>query len=233
MMAEVVDGPAEKEKMNLPFDIPLEKIEDILGIEINGDHVGYDRVIPPRGLARVHDISLLRDEVVLAMIKGIPLRGREVYPYRDSQIKIFRTEPYGFDIGQTFILEGKILGIMQNLEGKLFSGFSTRGISKMPPVKFYGEDAEGEKAIAFYLPPFVEHQDRVALIDGIHRSYLCGSAGTTINAVHIYGVSHPLPFDTITWQNAALVKEKPSKDKRYVNLRPELFRDLGAVGIDG
>lgn len=221
------------EKLNLPFDIPLEKIEDTLGMSINGSHNNYTRIIPPRSLAKVHDISLLRNEVVLAMIKNIPLRGQNIFPYKEAKVKIFRTEPYGFDIGQTFILEGKILGIMQNLEGKLFSGFSTRGISKMPPVKFYGEDTAGEKAIAFYIPPIIEHASRTALIDGIHRSYICNAAGTTINAVHIYDSASPLPFDPITWQEAQLVKEKPEKNKRYINLRTEFFRDLGAIGIDG
>lgn len=222
-----------EEKLNLPFDIPLDKLQDTIHVALNGDMQGYDRVIPPRGLARVHDISLLRDETVLAIVRNISLRGTKIYPYGDAEVKIFRAEPHGFDIGQTFILEGKILGIMQNLEGKLFSGFSTRGVSKMPPVKFYGEDAEGKKAIAIYLPPFIEHQERTALIDGIHRSYLCGAAGTTINALHIYGVSQPLPFDPISWKGASLVKEKPPKDERYVNLRTDLFRDLSSVGVDG
>lgn len=222
-----------EEKLNLPFDIPLEKLQDNLKIILNGDINGYERVIPLRGLAKVHEIVMLRNEVVEALIKNIPLRGQKIYPYRDSKIKIYRTEPHGFDIGQTFILEGKILGIMQNLEGKLFSGFSTRGISKMPPVKFYGEDCSGEKAIAFYVPPIIEHQNKIALIDGIHRSYICGAAGTTINAVHIYDPSAELPFNPITWRDAVLLKEKPPKDKRYIDLRTEFFRDLGAVGIDG
>ncbi len=30
-----------------------------------------------------------------------------------------------------------------------------------------------------------------------------------------------------------IVDEKPPVNERYVNLRPELYRDLSAVGIDG
>jgi len=83
-------------------------------------------------------------------------------------------------------------------------------------------------------PPIIEiHGDGVALIDGIHRSYLCGSAGTTVNAVHINRVEAPLPFEPVGWNEASLVDNKPSIDKRYFGLRKEYFRDLGIVGIDG
>ena len=222
------------EKLNPLFNIPIEELEERIKTTLNGNARQYNRVIPPQYLSKVDDISILRDETVEALIRHITLRGQEVYPYEDSEIRIYRTEPHGFDIGQTFILEDKLLNIMQRLEGKLLTGFSTRGISKLPPLKFYGETQEKQKAIALYLPPFIEHhQQDTALIDGIHRSYLCASAGTTINAIHIYAPSSQLPFSPITWTNTQLVSEKPAKDRRYVNLDTSLFRDLGKVGIDG
>lgn len=137
-------------------------------------------------------------------------------------------------IGQRFILKSKLLSIMSSLGHGVFSNFVAKGISKMPPAKVYGLDYEGNKVLAFYIPPILEiHGDTVAILDGIHRSYLCGSAGTTINAVHINGVSAGLPFDPISWRESHLEDEKPPIDQRYKNLRKDLFRDLVVVGIDG
>ena len=222
------------EKLNFGFDFPLDEIERIIGVTINGDSGGYERVVSPRALIQVHDISLLREDVVRGIVGSVCLRGTNKLPYLGCEMSIFRSEPYGFKVGQTFILEDKILGIMENLEGNLLSGFPTRGISKLPPLKIYGQDAERRKVIAFYLPPIVEHHDgRAVLIDGMHRNYICSSSGTTINAVHIYSPNYPLPFDPITWKDTKVVKGKPPKDQRYINLRTDLFRDLGSVGIDG
>jgi hypothetical protein len=222
------------EKLNPGFDIPLEQVEDTIKIRVNGDCAGYDRVIPPRALVEVRNIWFLKRTVFKALVRHIPLRGNsQAFPYRDAEIDIFDIEPRGFDIGQTFVLERKILDIMQNLEGKLFSNFCTTGISSMPPVQLYGLDSEGRKAIAFYIPPIVEIHKVPVLIDGIHRSYLCKAAGTTVHAVHISNVSEQLPFDSVFWEDCVLVKEKPEREKRYRNLKMDYFRALNAVGIDG
>ena len=95
-------------------------------------------------------------------------------------------------------------------------------------------DYRGEKVIAFYIPPIIEsHYGLDVIIDGIHRSRICSSAGTTINIVRIRDGNIELPFKPITWSECEIVKEKPPIDERYHNLRKELFRDLSYVGIDG
>jgi hypothetical protein len=225
------------EKMNIAFDFSLDYIEDTIKEKLNGEFLGYDRIIPPRSLVSVSGICLMKESVLQSLIKNIPLRnssGEKIYPYKYSDIKIFRREPSGFEVGQTFVLKEKVLGLMQNLDEKLFENFYSPGIAKMQPLQFYGIDAHGDKAIAFYIPPIAEIQGRnVVLIDGIHRSYLCRSTGTTINTVHINDVSQPLPFDPISWGDTTFVSEKPPKNERYKNLRMEYFRDLGAIGIDG
>ena len=226
-----------EEKLNSPFDIPIEQIEDMIGMAINGDLSGYDRVISPRALKDITNITYFRGDIFEALIRKISLRDRTngiIYPYENSKIRVFEREPKGFEIGQTFIMSSKILSIMNNLERVVFGRFVTKGISKMPPAQIYGIDREGKKAVAFYIPPLVEvHGDNAVLIDGIHRSYICGSVGTTINAIHICNVGVKLPFDPLEWENASLMDEKPPIEKRYVNLNQDLFRDLGAIGVDG
>jgi len=155
-------------------------------------------------------------------------------PYEKSRIQVFGREPKGMDIGQTFVLTSKLISIMEGLEKGVFQEFVVKGISKMPPVQMYGLDAEGRKALAFYIPPIIEiHGQQAVLIDGIHRSRLCGGAGTTVNAVHISYVDAPLPFDPITWDDVRIMDEKPPVAERYKNLRKEYFRDLSAIGVDG
>lgn len=225
------------EKLTLEFDIPLKEIESLIEMPINGDLTGYERIISPRELAEVKGMTFFREDVFQSLIRRIPLRSKsegKIYPYLDSKIEILGSEPKGMNIGQTFILKDKVLSITEGLEKGIFEEFVTKGISKMPPAQIYGLDKQGRKALAFYIPPIVEiHKDRPALIDGIHRSYICRAAGTTIFAVHIYDVAVRLPFDPLTWKDAKLQDKRPPVEKRYKNLKRELFRDLGAVGIDG
>lgn len=224
------------DKLNLAFNIPVAEIEEKIKYSINGDSQRYDHVVSLRDIVSVKNISFFKENAFYALIRNIPLRtaGETIYPYAEASIEVFGREPKGTRIGQRFVHEGKLLSIMSSLGRGVFSDFLTKGISKMPPAVVYGLDAHNRPVVAFYVPPIIEIQNSEAvLVDGIHRSYVCDSAGTTINAVHISGPISPLPFDPIFWRNAQLVKDKPPIEERYVNLRRELFRDLGAVGIDG
>ncbi len=225
-----------EEKLNKKFEIPLEEIEESISASINGDLKEYDIVISPKDLTQVTHLAFMRENLLERLVRRIPLRseGSRVYPYENAEIKVFGREPKGCDVGQTFVHTKKILDIMNNLQRKLFRGYVTKGLSKMPPAIIYGNDSKGRKAIAFYLPPFIEiHNGIAALIDGMHRNMICHSAGTSLNMIHISRVEYPLPFDPIPWERVKMVDEKPSIEQRYVNLRQEYFRDLTAVGIDG
>jgi hypothetical protein len=223
------------EKMNSKFDIPLEKLEEEIHAKINGNLEGYSRIIPPRDFRTVNTMTFMRKEVFNNLIRHIPLReNSEELPYHNSEIRVFGREPKGALVGQTFVLESKLISIMRGLERGIFGDFIVKGISKMPPVQIYGTDCNGQKAIGFYLPPIVEvHSDEAIIIDGMHRSRLCGGAGTTINAIHISRVGVPLPFKPVEWNEVEIVSEKPSIEQRYKQLNKKYFRDLGAVGIDG
>jgi hypothetical protein len=108
------------------------------------------------------------------------------------------------------------------------------GISKKGACWIFGETAEGDRAIAQYLPPIVEQiGNRHAVLDGIHRFSYVRGAGTTIEIVKISDPSIPFPCDLQKWSEVMTVDLKPPKDQRFFNLRAEYFRDLKYVGIDG
>lgn len=222
------------DKLNYAFDLPLEEIEDKIRYSLNGDIKGYDRIIPLRNLRNIQNVSLFKRDVFDAIIRNIPLRGTNIFPYADAGINVFGGEPKGYYVGQTFVYDKKLFSLMKNgLEG-ICKDFVMKGISKMPPAYFYGTDDEGRKAMGFYFPPFAEfHNQKAVLIDGSHRSFLCGVAGASMNVIHLAHTSAPLPFEPIDWSECNLVSEKPAKENRYRKLNFEYFRDLGAVGIDG
>ena len=222
-------------KMNSAIDLPLSLLEDRLQTTINGHFKGYERIVSLKEIERIDNMSFLEEKVFKEMIRKIPLRGEpDVCPYSDSDIKIFGVEPKGIMIGQTFVQSTKIINIMKSIGADFFNGYVTTGIAKMPPAQVYGRTKEQEKAIAFYMPPIIEvHNNYPILIDGMHRGKICFSAGTSINAIHIYNSSIPVPFKPIEWGEVQIVDEKPPIEERYHSLNKRVFRDLGAVGIDG
>jgi len=224
-----------EEKLNQKINIPLEEIEEKIKMKINGDLNNYNKVVSPRDLKYVKVMTFMKRDILDRLIRNIPLRqDPSILPYADSNIEVFGREPKGTLVGQTFVLEKKLLSLMRGLENGVFSEFVVKGLSKMPPTQLYGIDENGEKSIAFYIPPIIEiHNNNAVLIDGIHRSTICGSAGTTTNAVHISNVKIELPFTPIYFREVKTVSIKPPIDERYVNLKKEYFRDLGALGIDG
>tara|TARA_Y100000310_G_scaffold331661_1_gene405654 strand:- start:36 stop:725 length:690 start_codon:yes stop_codon:yes gene_type:complete len=224
-------------KLNEGFRIDVGELEDRLSEKLNGGcDGGYNHIVPLRDVFKVEDIRSFKTEVIDKLIRLIPLRseGEVVYPYEHSEINIFVRGSKGIDVGQTFVLKSKVLGIMEGLGRGIFSDFETNGISHMSPARVYGKDSQGESVLAFYLPPFIEiHNDRAVLIDGMHRNYICMSAGTPINAIHLSYVSSKLPFKPISWGEVDLVDDKPPVSQRYNSLDKSLFRDLGVIGVDG
>ncbi|MEK7091391.1 MAG: hypothetical protein AAB900_00190 [Patescibacteria group bacterium] len=71
------------------------------------------------------------------------------------------------------------------------------------------------------------------LPDGIHRCFLAGSVGTTIEAIVIKGVTAPPRAKLLQWSDLRCVDEKPPMAERSVNNNPDLYRLWENVGIDG
>jgi len=51
--------------------------------------------------------------------------------------------------------------------------------------------------------------------------------------VLIRGVKTPFPCEPQHWKDLQKVDQKPPLEQRYPGLKPELFRDVKCIGIDG
>ena len=216
--------------INPKFRIPREELEDNLQIKLQ--HNGsFEYIIPARDLAEINDISLVSNDKLERILRKVKLKDSDVHPYEHSDFGLHRISPSAINIGQSFVLEGKILDLCKF--SQFARAFSLEGFSKLPPLLMKGKDGEGTKACAIYVPPIIELHEHYTLIDGIHRSYLTKSADTTMNYVIVRNVQVPLPFQPMNWDYAEQVSCRPDISNRYVNLRMDLFRDLSTVGIDG
>ena len=223
--------------MNDSFNIKKEELEDIIKYKINpeNNHKEYNRIIPLRNIIKIDDLSYAKKEFLESIIKAVPLKDNpDIKPYKKSKIDIYRVQPKGIQIGQTFALTQKTNRLLTNVLN-IFNEFHvSHGYSKMEPVIIYGKDKEDYPAIAFYIPPIIEnHNGNAVLLDGIHRSLICSAAGTTINAVHLSKIDVNLPFEPMEWNKLKLMDEKPPTIGRYNNLKLDLFRQLTYVGVDG
>lgn len=194
-----------------------------------------DRIVSPRQIAVAHWMLNMRLDYLKKLIASIPLLGDpERKPYVIGRIDRYRIDPRMSKVGQTFIERGKISAIHEMFNAMFDEHDVPYGISKKGASWIFGQTAEGDRAIAQYLPPIVEQiGNRHAVLDGIHRFSFVRGAGTTIEIIKISDPTEPFPCDLQKWSEIKPVDVKPPKDQRFFNLKPELFRDLKYVGIDG
>lgn len=196
---------------------------------------GADRIVSLRNLKRIVDIRLMNDEYLANLLLSVTLVGDPAArPYEGCDIKRMRADPAMLAVGQTFVEERKLL----NLQASFFDIFkgtgAPSGFAKKGAMIILGEPDDGGLAVAHYLPPLVEwHGERHGLLDGMHRGYSAMRIGTTIEVIKICFPASPFPCDFGHWKNVRLVGAKPPKEERFYGLRPDLFRDLKYVGIDG
>lgn len=192
-------------------------------------------VVSLRDLVSVQAIQVMSEEYLLKILCSTTLEGnKSVLAYRGCTIQRTRLDPHNMLVGQTFVEHSKCRRILEHLSN-IFDGFCvSRGFAKSIPLVVLGTTSDGFCAIAHYLPPIVEqHNGGIHLLDGVHRCYLAGAVGTTIEAIVLRGVQIPFPCDVNTWGSLRLVDEKPPRAERFYNLRPDIFRDLKWVGVDG
>lgn len=196
---------------------------------------GADRIVSPRQIAEARYMLAMRLDYLEKLLSSVPLQGdRDRRPYAGCRIDRYRIDPRMSKIGQTFIERGKISALHEMSDAMFHEHDVPYGISKKGASWIFGVTAGGDRAIAQYLPPIVEHVGgRHAVLDGIHRFSYVRGAGTTIEIVKISDPKEPFPCDLQKWGAAKPVDAKPPKAERFFNLRPELFRDLKYVGIDG
>lgn len=194
-----------------------------------------DRIVSPRQISVAHWTLAMKIPYLQGLLSSVPLAGDlERKPYAGCRIDRYRMDPRMSKVGQTFVERRKIAALHE-VFGAMFDDHDVPyGISKKGAWWIFGETAEGDRAIAHYLPPIVEQiVDRHAVLDGIHRFSLIKAAGTTLEIIKISDPTAPFPCDLQKWSSIKPVDEKPPKDKRFFNLKPDLFRDLKYVGIDG
>jgi hypothetical protein len=218
--------------------IPLEVFRERTGMAVSDlvPHWGEARrIVSLRDIVKVESVQAMSREYLWRLIDNVSLIGDpSVKPYAGCRSQILRMDPHGVLVAQTFVERPKYLRILENVSGFFGDFCMTRGIAKLNACIVLGRDAAGEQAIGHYLPPIVEeHEGRMHLLDGTHRNFLVKSVGTTIETIVIRKVKTPFPCVPQQWKTVRGVDEKPPVAERFEDLRPELFRDVKSIGIDG
>lgn len=218
-------------------ELTLEVFRNNTGIN-NGHLPREGLVVSLRHLAKnakVKMVMAMEKEYLEKMLRRVVLAGDpSAYPYATSPITVERIAPLGFQIIQTFIQRSKYQDFTERFD-QVFANFHvSHGVAKKMPMIVVGEDARGQTLVAHYLPPIVEiGPGMVYLPDGIHRCYLAGKVGTTIEAVIIKDVMVPPRAKLLDWSTVKVVDAKPPPAKRSVDNNPALYRLWEDVGIDG
>lgn len=196
---------------------------------------GADRIVSLRQITRVTDIRLMNDEYLTRLLRSVTLTGDpDRRPYEGCKVKRLRADPEMLAVGQTFVEERKLLDLQSDFSAVFEGSGASRGFAKKGAMIVLGETADGEHALAHYLPPIIEwHGDRHGLLDGMHRCYSAMRVGTTVEIIKVCFPTLPFPCAFGHWRDVRLVSAKPPKEDRFMDLRPDLFRDLKYVGIDG
>lgn len=222
--------------------LSIEAFFDRTGLSPQRLAIGTDgtaTVVSFRDLIEVTNVQLLDGSQILALLDRVGLAGDpNVHPYRGCSVKFVRTDPNTVKLGQTFIEEGKLLAILRDFSPKL-AQFTLKGYAKVTAFIAHGfakDPATGllRPAIALYLPPIIESfEEGTALLDGVHRLSLARGVGTSVETIKVYRPKVPFPCGLNRWDAVKMVGQKPPKDERFFDLKPELFRDLKFLGIDG
>jgi hypothetical protein len=218
--------------------IELNVFEERTGISSATDHVSWQsaaKIVSFRDIVSVSSIQVMPEEYLRKLLRNTTLVGCDGERiYKNCDISRARVDPHNLLVGQTFVEKEKIGKMLENLS-KAFEGFCVNhGFAKSIPFVVLGKLSDGSFAIAHYIPPIVEqHNGGLCLLDGVHRNFLIGAVGTTIEAIILKNISAPFPCDVKAWSSLRLVDKKPPKEERFYNLQTDLFRDLKWVGIDG
>lgn len=194
-------------------------------------------VVPLRNVSSILSIQIMSDEYLKRLLGSIPLEGRsDIFPYRGLRFDICSIDPRNLVRAQTFVQTEKLLGLVSNFQGLLGSEFSgIKGFASTPPLLVFGLTAENKFAIAHYLPPIVEQHRQAGevLLDGTHRARLVETVGGAMICIKIANVIIDFPSDVCHSHEIRMVDVKPDRPERYSGLKPDLFRNVGHVGIDG
>ena len=220
--------------------IPLEAFETRTGIRRNEWGAGWGaarEIISLRDMIKIVAVAVMPLDYLRRLLESVTLQGNpNEKPYRGCALRRVRMDPDNVLVGQTFVERSKYQAFLEDFQDAFADFCVTKGVAKCTALIALGERVSGSLAVAHYIPPIVEeHQnhERLCLVDGIHRNFLVKMIGTTLETIIVEGVKTPFPCDLHKWNAVQPVAAKPPLEKRFFNLRPELFRDLKAIGIDG
>lgn len=216
--------------------IPFDEFRARSGISKSDFLRGWDSVeviTSLREMVIVQSVQVMPFEYLKQLLTRVPLNGEGNHQvYCGCEIHTARVDPSSLIIGQTFVERAKYQSFLEKFQDA-FAGFCvTRGVAKCTALIAFGLTHEGRPAIAHYLPPIVEIHNEWCLLDGIHRNFLVKTVGTTLESIFVRNVTAPFPCGLQEWGKISIVSEKPPRDKRFVNLQPQLFRNLKYIGID-
>lgn len=218
--------------------IPIGEFEARTGIRTGDLDSSYSRavkVVSLRDVPHIDRIQVMSHAYLARLLSRVTLVGDpNRRPYAEADISVVAIDPKQLRVVQTFLQRRKYIDFIESFPAR-FRGFCMpSGISRFGPIIVLGRDKEGEEVMAHYVPPIVEAENsHTNLLDGIHRNFIILRAGASIESVLIRGVGVELPAVPNTWESVMVVDEKPPPEKRFFNLREELFRDLKYVGVDG
>ena len=218
--------------------IPLETFQDRTGLGRSNLCLPWHEagtVVSLRDIVEVLTVQFMPDYYLQQLLHSVTLEGDpSIHPYANCTVKTFTFEPDLVQVAQTFVERKKYQKILEGFSGVFSNIQSINGIAKLPAVVVLGITQQGTRAVAHYIPPIVEfnHVGR-NLVDGTHRNFIIRQVGTLISGIMVEGVETPFPCQTLGWNDVQVVDEKPPREQRFIGLRPDLFRDLKYIGIDG
>lgn len=213
--------------------IPIDEFRRRTGLDAL--EPGIRSVVSLRDIHFVANISVMSVDYLQALLRNVPLTNQQgIRPYASVRPRSARIDPHLLRVPQTFVERKKCQAFLESFPS-VFDGFLvTKGVAKCTALIVGGVTKEAEAAMAFYVPPIIEcGKSEYRLVDGMHRNFLVMRVGTTLESIMLEEVNTEFPCVPCSWNNVELVDEKPPKERRFFGLKPELFRDLKWVGIDG
>lgn len=195
------------------------------------------RVVRLRDIKKITSLIPMSRDFLENLLRSVKT-GNGDLPFEDSRFRLVGLRPTELRIGQRYVYREKYQALMESVEN-IFRDFmvTAGGLADLMPLTIVGLDEDNECCLAYYLPPLIEkHGDALAVMDGIHRSYIATRVGKTHMAIQIERVNVPFPCGMRSWENSKVIPlaERPADMRdRYFGMQQELFRDLKSVGIDG
>lgn len=194
------------------------------------------QIISLKDIAEIDALFAMPTSYLGQLLSSVTLvESPKIKVFDECAIRLMTFDPSQLCLGQKYVYRNKYIAIFENFERTFHRFLITGGISELTPFIVLGKDREDEISLAHYIPPIVErHNSTLILMDGIHRNFIVKRCGTVIKSIFIDCVRVPFPCAARPWEEIELADTKPLRQEdRFFNLKPELFRNLEAVGIDG